>query len=409
MNFIEIIKSAIKSLLSNKIRSFLTMLGIMIGITSVVIVAMVGKGSQDSITGSLMELADTTFSISVQSDDEVLSKRDYFTVEDINDINEIENITGVSPELRERVDLKIDEKSKPERSRLRTSSQNFLEITGAKLLYGRTFDKKDIVESKKVILIDDVYSMRRFGRIDVAGEELEIEIRKRGKKSETQIYYIVGVYENPMKNLMSSFGGGREFYQPYVPYSTFIKYIDDSLISTITISVEDINLKDDSSEQVISFLENRHKKDGIYEVGAKFSSLDSFNSILKNLSFLLTAVAGISLFVGGIGVMNIMLVSVTERIREIGIRKALGAKKSDILFQFLTESIVLTILGGGMGLIIGMIVSNLIGDMMNIKPILEFHILILSLAVSGGIGIIFGTYPAKKASDLNPIDALRHE
>lgn len=137
--------------------------------------------------------------------------------------------------------------------------------------------------------------------------------------------------------------------------------------------------------------------------------LDSFNSIILTLSLMLTGVATISLLVGGIGVMNIMLVTVTERISEIGIRKALGAKKRDILLQFMVESILLTLLGGLIGILIGYFASSGIGKIIGITPILEYKIIMISVAVSGGIGIIFGTYPAKKASDLNPIDALRHE
>lgn len=404
MDIMETFKTAIQSLKGNKIRSLLTMLGIIIGISSVIVISMVGKGSQHSITGELVEMADKTININVVSDNETLKKRDYISLEDIEYIKNISGVDGITPEMRERIRLVVKKGQKSRYNRLQVSSQDFLELVKTKMLFGRVFNETEVLLGKKVILIDDIFAMRSFGRIDVAGKEVEMEMRDGSK----QRYIIVGVFEHPTKELMNLFGG-REYYQPYIPYTTFQKNINDEVISSITISVSDINEKDNITAEIINYLERIHNKKNIYELTIKTSPLDSFNNILKTIALLLTAVAGISLLVGGIGVMNIMLVSVTERVREIGIRKALGARKIDILMQFLIESVVLTLLGGIIGVILGIVISNIVGNVMKVKPMLDYVMLIVAVCVSGGLGIIFGTYPAKKASELNPIDALRHE
>ncbi|BDU50946.1 ABC transporter permease [Haliovirga abyssi] len=402
MEFIEIINFAIKSLNSNKIRSLLTMLGIIIGISSVIMISMIGKGSQQSITGNLIELADKKVTISVQSKDQILTKRDYITKDDIEQIKKLENVKAISPSMHTRMRVAITKKTRGFGG-LSSSNEYVKDINSLNMIYGRSFIKGDIEKSKKYILVDDLYAMKKFGRLDVAGEEVELQFKKKNRSR----FIIIGVFENQMKALMSSFG--REYYQFYIPYTTFQKYVEDVQISSITILVNDVNKKDDTSGKIVDLLEKNHNKKDIYEVSAKFSQLDSFNKILTTLSLLLTSVAGISLFVGGIGIMNIMLVSVTERIKEIGIRKALGAKKIDILFQFVIEAIFLSVLGGIIGIILGILLSNIVGTFIGIKPIIDYFILILAIVVSCGIGVIFGTYPAKKASELNPIDALRYE
>jgi putative ABC transport system permease protein len=403
MNTVETFKTAVKSLKSNKVRSTLTMLGIIIGISSVIIISMLGKGSQKSITGDLMDMADKLIEINVQADDEILNKRDYITEEDIESIKEISGVVGIAPEMRTRTRIQTSNKSRGRFNRLGSSNESFLELVNTKLVYGRVFNNEEVKKAKKYILIDDLLAMDKYNRLNVAGEKLEIELRN-GKK---QSYTVIGVFEHPMKDLMNVFGRGH--YMVYIPYKTYQKYVEDTLISSINIAIDDINQKDYISEQIIDYLERKHNKKDIYEVGLSGSMLDSFNKILLTISLMLTGVATISLLVGGIGVMNIMLVTVTERISEIGIRKALGAKKIDILLQFLVESILLTLLGGVIGIALGYFASNIIGDIIGIEPILEYKMIILSVLVSGGIGILFGTYPAKKASDLNPIDALRHE
>lgn len=403
MNFIETIKSALQSLLANKVRSLLTMLGIIIGISSVIIITMVGTGSQNSITGDLKDAVDRTSTISVVSDDETLRKVDYVNENDLEIIETMDNVEGVAPQFNERASLLTKgEKGGGERVRLSTSSSDFTTVESITMLYGREFTEEEVEDGKKVILIDDIYAMRKFGRIDVAGETVTVT-----NKDSSNDFLVVGVFEHPMKSLMATMG--REMYFPYIPYTTYQNHIESSEISSVKIMFNDLNKKDESAANVISYLETAHKKEDIYEVGIQNSPVESFNDILTTVSILLTAVAAISLLVGGIGVMNIMLVTVTERTKEIGIRKSLGAKNRDILIQFLIEAAVLTLTGGFLGIGLGYGASMLIGNIINIVPVLSASMLVISVAVSGGIGIIFGTFPARQAAMLNPIDALRHE
>lgn len=402
MNINETLKSAFQSLVSNKVRSSLTMLGIIIGISSVIMISMIGKGSQQSITGDLKDVMDRTVTISVQSDDEVLSKNDYITKEDLEEISKIEGIEAITTDLASRGGVMLNEKRKF--SKITGVNINGLDVNGYDLLYGRNFTDEEVENGEKVVLIDDVYAMKKFNRIDVVGEELKIDVGQ----GRTYNFVIVGIFENPMKSLLSTLGG-REIYFPFLPYTTFQKYISDTQISQIKFKINDINQKDTIADEVVSYLEKAHNKTDIYEIGSSSSPLDSFNNILSTVSLLLTSVAAISLLVGGIGVMNIMLVTVTERTREIGIRKAIGAKNKDVLIQFLIEAVTLTLVGGLLGIALGYTISIIVGNIMKIEPILSVWMLILAVSVSGGIGVIFGTFPAKKAAELNPIDALRHE
>ena len=403
MKFYEIVKSALHSLKSNRIRSSLTMLGIIIGISSVIVISMVGKGSQNSITGELVKLADRVITINVQSNNKTLSQRDYINSSDIEEIKKMDNVAGVAPSLQDRCRLKTGENSSGF-AFLQTTTDDFENISGNKIVYGRTFNRDELERGKKVVLVDDVYATRRFQRLDIVGEEVEVQFQRTKKEK----FIVIGVFENPMKNMMSSLGG-MEMYQVYTTYRTFKKYINDKPISSISVAVENVEKKDETSANIINFLEESHKIKEIYEVSVRNSPAESFNNILSMLSILLTAVAAISLLVGGIGVMNIMLVSVTERVREIGIRKAIGGKKRDIMLQFLIEAIFMSSIGGAVGILLGVIGSWIIGTIINIKPVLEITIVLFAVVVSSGIGIIFGTYPAKKAADLNPIEALRHE
>lgn len=402
MNLIETLKSALQSLFSNKVRSLLTMLGIIIGISSVIIITMVGRGSQDSITGDLKDAVDRTSIIKVVSEDEPLRRTDYFNENDLAVIGAMTNVEAITPEFNTRMSLAIEGENGGERVKLASTVEDFSVIENISMLYGREFTSEEINNAEKVILLDDIFAMRKFNRINVAGEVVTLMDRESSNE-----YVVVGVFEHPMKSLMATMG--REEYFPYVPYTTYQRYISDSEIGSIKVMFSDLNQKDQAAADIVSYMENAHDKEDIYEVDVQNSPVGSVNEILSTVSLLLTAVATISLLVGGIGVMNIMLVTVTERTREIGIRKALGAKNRDILIQFMIEASVLTLTGGAFGIVLGYVVSIVIGDIINVIPILSTSMLIVSVTVSGGIGIIFGTFPAKKAAELNPIDALRHE
>jgi putative ABC transport system permease protein len=177
----------------------------------------------------------------------------------------------------------------------------------------------------------------------------------------------------------------------------------------MAVMIEDMEQATEVASKIVRVLEKAHRNEGKYAAEEGFKQLDMINSVLQTFTLVIGAIAGISLLVGGIGVMNIMLVSVTERTREIGIRKALGAKKKDIMLQFLTESLILCLIGGAIGMTLGITLGWLAGKIINVSPGISLQTILISFGFSSAVGIFFGLYPANKAAKLDPIEALRYE
>ncbi|TDT67410.1 putative ABC transport system permease protein [Hypnocyclicus thermotrophus] len=402
MNIKEGIFSAFNTLRSNKMRSFLTMLGIIIGISSVIMISTIGKGFQEGIVKNLNEISKNNIDIRIEPNPDVQIKRkDMFTEEDIDYLKTINGVDSISliKDAYVQIDLGEDKKW----IQISGGNSDILRISSMKLLYGRNIFEIDNRLKRKVVIIDDLLAKKKFGKVDVIGEK--IDFITDGRK---ETYIIIGVIENIMKKLSETIRD--DIFMAVIPYRTLKKYHNIRESGYISIRVKDINEKARVGNEALKLLERVKKNKGIYKISKELSqALESFNKILSLAALFISAVAAISLFVGGIGVMNIMLVSVTERTREIGIRKAIGAKNKDILFQFLVEALILTIVGGILGLLIGYFGAQLIGKFIKIVPILSLNIFIIAISVSSIIGIVFGVVPAIKASKLNPIEALRHE
>lgn len=402
MNIKEGVLSAFNTLRSNKMRSFLTMLGIIIGISSVIMISTIGKGFQEGIVKNLNEISKNNIDIQIEPNPDVQTKRkDIFVEDDIEYLKTIKGVDSIS--LIEDTYVQIDLGEDKKWIQITGGNSDVLRISSMKLLYGRNITNTDNRLKKKVVIIDDLLAKKKFGKIDVIGEK--IDFITDGRK---ETYIIIGVIENIMKKLSETIRD--DIYMAVVPYKTLKKYHNTRDNGYISIRVKNINEKVRIGDEALKLLERVKKNKGVYKISKELSqALESFNKILSLASLFISAVAAISLFVGGIGVMNIMLVSVTERTREIGIRKAIGAKNRDILFQFLVEALILTVIGGILGLLIGYFGAQLIGKFIKITPILSLNVFIMAISVSSFIGIIFGVMPAIKASKLNPIDALRHE
>ncbi len=406
MNFKECVTSSLKSLVSNKMRSFLTMLGIIIGISSVIMISTIGTGGQESISKTFESFTKNIISVAIEPEDGVqLESRDFFTDFDVELLKKTEGVKYVSltsnfyaykfsPIENREIYLSIS-----------AGNEHIAPISNLKFLKGRNFNKSEVERYKKVIVIDDVFAQKIFGTTDVIGTEIEISTY-RGVNYD---FLIVGVIENPFKSLMETLR--TEIYAPLMPITTAERYIMSYNGQTnLALSAVNQNEKANVEKLVIKSLESIKGKKGVYKIDKSASEeINSFNKVLGIVNIFISAVAAISLFVGGIGVMNIMLVTVTERTKEIGIRKSLGARRRDILIQFLIEAIILTMIGGIIGLTFGYFGAIGIGKLAKIKPILKPAMIILALSVSSITGIIFGVFPAIKASKLNPIDALRYE
>lgn len=407
MNFIESLKSAIQSLKGNKMRSFLTMLGIIIGISSVITMSAIGKGGQENITGNLKEGGYGKFSISVDKQDEEFRWKYLLDDSIIDKIKESGKFKAVSPKSSSNFAVKIGERK--EMMFLSVTTPDFEEIDKIDIVYGRNILPFEYESGEKVITIDQLTARALFtNEKNAVGQTVELS---QGRRGNDIAYKIVGVYKNPLEQMIKIMGGRRIPRFVRMPLNTYDKLFDlqSGGYTSLIVESKDPEKLAESMTEAKKLMADITGIEELYEVNSESNAAASFDNILSTLNIFVTFVAGISLFVGGIGVMNIMLVSVIERTKEIGIRKAIGATNADIMIQFLMESIILTGLGGILGIIIGVLLGMGIGFAVKIPPIFSTASIVSSLIVSTGIGIIFGVTPAKKAAQLNPVDALRSE
>lgn len=407
MNFYESLKSAIQSLKGNKARSFLTMLGIIIGISSVITMSAIGKGGQENITGNLKKTGYGKFTVYVDREDQSFRWKyllDDTTIEKLKKTNEFK---AVSPMIKKRLFAKIG--GRDEIMWLTVSTPEYEEIDKVNITGGREFLSLEYKNGERSILIDHITARDLFGSSrNALGKPIEMAQSRKDAKLR---YTVVGVFQNEFEQYVKAMGGRRIPRFVRMPLRTYDKIYNLKANGYTDIIIESKNPENISEDMAKAkeILENITGIADLYEVGTLSEGASSFDNILTTLNLFVTFVAGISLFVGGIGVMNIMLVSVIERTKEIGIRKAIGAENRDILIQFLMESIILTGCGGIIGIIFGILFAVLIGNFVGIPPIFSVSSILSSLGVSMGIGIIFGVAPAKKAAELNPVDALRSE
>ncbi|WP_251861617.1 ABC transporter permease [Clostridium sp. Marseille-Q2269] len=403
MKFLENLKMALDSIKSNKMRSFLTMLGIIIGISSVITIVSLGKGGQNSITGEFEKIGSAT--VSVKVDQSKAGNNDYINLEDSDIIkNKIDKVKYVAPMVGK--DGFVTEGTKNKRLYIDGSTPDVQYVNNAEMMYGRFFNEAEHEEGKSVVVIDERSARNMFGTEDVVGRNLKV-ITKTASKQVT----IIGV----IKSESGPFGGGGGEDTPIFltcPIK-FVKnlYPEEFNIDSLYIIATNKNDTEEVGTRAKNILENRHHNKGkdMYKVENMLKQLDQVNKVIGIFTTFIGAVAAISLLVGGIGVMNIMLVSVTERTREIGIRKALGATTKNILIQFLTESVIISLIGGLIGMTIGIVSAEIIGKFIKIAPSVSIKAILIAILFSSSVGIFFGIYPAKKAAKLNPIDALRYE
>jgi len=409
MLFIENIKMAIDSIFSNVLRSLLTMLGIIIGVGAVITILAVGNGATEVITNTFADVGATTITLSADDAENEVSG-DAITLEDLSVLREsIDEINYISPLVRipGQVYTTGDSNKTAIIEAANLDTQYTTQTMSSQIVAGRHLNQQEIEGAAESVVVDADLAQAVFNRTDVVGENLQIETDQA-----TLNLVIVGVTEGMYDDLQGEFDTAELPSFVAIPYTTVENHLpEQATIDEVHILVDDTDQISSVSQQAVRLLELRHDAVGsnVYSAQNFLNALDQVNNVLDLFIQFIAAVAGIALLVGGIGVMNIMLVSVTERTREIGTRKALGATTNMILVQFLIEAVLLSVIGGIIGLLLGAGLSSILGNVLDIVPQITFGNVAAVLGFSIAIGVFFGIYPAKRAADLNPIDALRYE
>jgi len=406
MNFLESVRTALKAIWINKMRSLLTMLGIIIGIASVIAVVAMGNGTENAIGKEFESFGAKRVIVYMNWSEDILS-RDVLTHDDVEAMDETfsDELSALSV-TRNASGTVIANSNKNRKSNVNLNGvdDDFGRIDNIEMIEGRFLLKNEIESKRTSIVISDAMAKEVFGRSNVIGEEVSIET-----SGQTVQFSIVGLYKKK-SSMMSGFM--EESFEVYIPH-TFVEklYNDQDYVYTIQATVsEDIDSQE-VLDKMITLIERRHNNVGQNKYNSYLpeNELESINNVMGIITGVISAIAGISLLVGGIGVMNIMLVSVTERTREIGIRKALGATHKEIMSQFLIEAVIISLIGGIIGTILGIGIAQLISSLANLNAEADPLTILIAWSFSAFVGVLFGLLPANKAAKLNPIDALRYE
>lgn len=388
MKILEIIKVAFKNILSNKLRSGLTMLGLIIGIASVIILVGIGNGATSQVQSQVQSLGTDILTVNITSIDSSLE------YEQVDDMLDLSNVEAVAPykTVSSTVSRGTTTSSK---SSIIATNDSYLDVTNITLEKGRSISIVDIENKSKVCLIGHDIAQTLFSLTNPVGETIKIN---------GDNYTVVGLLTEQGSSM------GTDIDNTIIIPITTAKYLGSDLtISNLYVKVSNESYIDQTSTIIGNYIRSTLSiSSSYYSVSSQDSMLSTMENINNTMSLLLGGIASISLIVGGIGVMNVMLVSVTERTKEIGIRKSLGARKSDILLQFLIESLVLSIIGGIIGVVLGLIIGNMANGL-GYTFTTDIGTIILSFSSSAVIGLVFGIFPSYRAAKLNPIEALRTE
>jgi len=393
VNLLEYLRLAAEGLWMNKLRSFLTIMGIIIGIAAVITVVAVGQGGRAVLMAEMEKIGTNLFVIYIDwQEGEPPTERD-FTLQDISVIKElVPEVTHLAPISYRPATVKGPKKKKP--AQVIGTVADYASIAKTKVTRG-SFLAAGQDSARAVAVLDETLAQEIFGNVDPLGKRVAINDRPA---------MVIGLTKEE-----SGFLGLQTAKNVYVPLGFWQEIFAERAIAQLegsTVKREDVP---QAIAQAVKILERRHQVKDRYKAISLEQQMQVAGKITGIITLIVGAVAGISLLVGGIGVMNIMLVSVTERTREIGIRMALGARRRDILSQFLIEAVVLCVCGGFIGILLGAGGAYLVARLAKWPPLISFGTVLVAFAFSAAVGIFFGLYPANRAARMNPVEALRQE
>nr|WP_296093588.1 ABC transporter permease [uncultured Dorea sp.] len=385
-------KMAWKSIVSNKMRSFLTMLGIIIGVMSLVVLVSMAGGTSESVSNQIASMGSNMLTVTIKDD-----KGTPMKLEDVEKLTKKKAISEAAPVAQSSVTAASTYAD--ETATIYGTTGAYADIQELELYAGRFLKMTDVDNHTNVAVINAGLAINVMGRMDVVGETISLD---------GVDYQIIGVLAADDNDTTTT-----ENYEAYIPYTSLIRLTDDvsSDITSFCVSAASENSMDDAEEALTNAMMERFEQDeDAFTVINQSTVMETMESVNQTMQLMLGGIAAISLLVGGIGIMNIMLVSVTERTREIGIRKAIGAGRSVIMMQFLIEALMLSLIGCGLGILFSwitiLIISN-VGDA-DVTYQMSMNVVWIAVAFSVFIGVVFGIYPANKAARKKPVDALRY-
>lgn len=392
----ECIKQSLRVIGKSRLKAFLTVGGIAIGVSSVVIISSIGEMGKSAVDNQLTDMGMDSFVVTgTESNFDGLWEKDLETLKSVPDVRNAMPLINYFTEISSR-----GENSPAMIWGVNEDADDVIEL---KTVSGRLINKSDVLSARKVCVVDEQIAMNRYKRNTIVGKEIGISINGRVENFE-----VIGVVSNGVNLLQNMFGDLVPSFV-YIPYTTLSEETNNRYFTQIAVKLDD-GTDSDSAFNALSHavLCQRDEKTEI-RVENLLKQKSQMNKIADITSKALSIVAGISLVVSGLSVMTVMLVSVKERTREIGIKKSIGAKNSDILTEFLTESVLITLIGGIIGLLSGLVFSALAGFITGLPSFMEAEGIIFVLFFVMVIGAVFGAYPAYKASRLSPVEALRSE
>jgi len=402
MLILDLFKMALRSLIANTMRTFLTTLGMIIGVASVISMISIGEGARQQTLSTIEKFGTNIITIKPGRKKNRHVSSDTVKTLKLSDAEAIEKsiplITGVAAQVYRSAQLKYGNKNT--NTTVRGTGEKYLKLSNFTIERGRYFNKEEVRSVRKVAVIGSTVVKNLFGDVSAIGKEIKVDGNN---------YLVIGSTEQ--KGALSWFDPDDQIFIPVTTAQKRLFGIHH--IQSIDVQAKKMEDLEVIKKDIDSFLRIRHgirkTEDSDFHVQNSSQWLNSWGDAAKTFTYLLGGIAAISLLVGGIGIMNIMLVSITERTKEIGIRIAIGAKKSEIMEQFLIESVLISFIGGGLGILLGIIISRTVSKIGGWDTIVSTQSIMLAFGFSVGVGIFFGFYPARKAANLNPIDALRYE